>query len=319
MLQDFFTYGLRLCTVFLLVILFSAGSGFAQGCSDAGFCTMGAMKPNQHFSRRIDVKLKSIEIGGNMGYTHFNDVILTYVADFNFAATRKLAVQVKVPYMMISGPLAKTDGLSDISIALTHSLIAKEKYSLSLTAGTKIPVNDADKKQGGKSLPMYYQTSLGTYDLIVGASLFTKKWLFATGYQQPLNKNASGFFWGAWNGDSQIETVRKYPVALQLYRGTDVMFRVERNFRFSRVNLFTGLLPIYRLTKDEITDPASKKRVKVEGSDGLALTFLNGFGYRFSAKSSIKLLTGIRLVKRETNPDGLSREFVVNLSYLYRF
>jgi hypothetical protein len=36
--------------------------GFSQGCSDAGFCTMGAMKPDQPFNKKIEVRLRSMEI-----------------------------------------------------------------------------------------------------------------------------------------------------------------------------------------------------------------------------------------------------------------
>jgi hypothetical protein len=50
--------------------------------------------------------------------------------------------------------------------------------------------------------------------------------------------------------------VRKYAKANQLKRGIDVMLRIERNFRFSRLNFSVGLLPIYRITNDEIEDPS---------------------------------------------------------------
>ena len=47
----------------------------AQGCSDAGFCTMGAMKPDQHFNRRVQIKLRSIEVAQYVGLTRFDDVV----------------------------------------------------------------------------------------------------------------------------------------------------------------------------------------------------------------------------------------------------
>ena len=96
------------------------------------------------------------------------------------------------------------------------------------------------------------------------------------------------------------------------------MFRVERNFRFSNFNFNLGLLPIYRLTKDTNISRGGIKN-EIEGSDGLALTLLVGGGYQFSVKSGIKIMNGFRLVKRPFNPDGLSREFVSNIGYVYKF
>ncbi|MFN3405902.1 MAG: hypothetical protein ACK40G_17540 [Cytophagaceae bacterium] len=305
----------------LLTFLLVSGSylSFSQGCSDAGFCTMGAMKPNQHVAHHYDIRVKSLDISQYIGATRFNDLILSYIADFTVGINKTTAVQVKLPYTFVSGPLGNTQGFGDISLALSHALITKERYAFSLTAGAKFPTNNANLKSDNRPLPMYYQTSLGTYDIIFGGSLLTKKWLFAFGYQQALNRNGNRFTWGAWNTSEFNSTARLYPVANQLERGKDIMIRIERNFRFSRFNLYTGLLPIYRITRDEITSPQTKQRVEVRGSEGLALTLINGMGFRLTAKSALNLLTGIQLRQRDTNPDGLGREYVINLNYQYRF
>jgi hypothetical protein len=301
-----------------MVLCFSLTKAYGQGCSDAGFCTMGAMKPNQHFAHRMDTKLKSVEFTAYAGYTKFHDLITTYIADFNFALGKRYAFQVKLPYTFVNGKLANTNGVGDISLALTRSLITKEKYQVGVTIGTKIPTNNSNFKEAGRSLPMYYQSSLGTYDIIAGASLITKKWLFAAGYQQALNVNGNQFKWSDWAGLGGTESVAlKYPVSNKLLRGNDVMLRAERNFRFARFNYFTGLLGIYRLNRDLVTFKGV--RGKVPGSEGLAMTFLNGVGYRFSARSSVKLLVGFVIVRRDTNPDGLSRDYVASVSYQFRF
>ena len=96
------------------------------------------------------------------------------------------------------------------------------------------------------------------------------------------------------------------------------MFRVERNFRYSRYNLSLGLLPIYRITRDVITDP-QLGRIKLDGSTGLALTGLATFGYSFNVRSSVKFLYGKKFVNRKAEPDGLTRRHVITVSYLYRF
>ena len=166
---------------------------------------------------------------------------------------------------------------------------------------------------------MYYQTSLGTYDFISGLSMINRKWLLATGIQIPLNQNNNQFLWQAWAASDEDQAyLLRYPQAKELQRGIDVMFRVERNFRFSRLNFTTGLLPIYRIRQDEITGPTGS-RVKPDGAIGLAMSAIFTTGYSFNAQSGIKLLLGRKLVQRERNPDGLTREFVSSFTYYHRF
>jgi hypothetical protein len=304
------------------LFLSSICNSYGQGCSDAGFCTMGAMKPNQHLPRKMNAKLVSLETSQYLGYTKFHTTVLTYFADLNIALGSKTGVQVKLPYTLVFGELANTKGTGDISLSATRNIINHENYQLNFTLGGKLPTNNANiKTSDNRPLPMYYQTSLGTYDLILGGSLITRKWLIATGYQHPFNTIKNQFKWGAWKGTHFFEDniVQNYPVSQYLRRGTDVMFRVERNFRSARFNTYLGLLSIYRLNKDIITSPQTGQRVKVDDSDGLVVNLLYGFGYRFSTRSAFKFVTGVGIIQRKTNPDGLSRVFVNSISYELRF
>jgi hypothetical protein len=165
---------------------------------------------------------------------------------------------------------------------------------------------------------MYYQTSLGTYDLIAGMSLISRRWLLATGIQYPFNKNENEFLWESWKGSSEEAYINRYNQARHLKRGTDIMLRVERNWRFSRLNFSLGLLPIYRITNDEIT-LNNGTVVKPRGAKGLALSGIFTAGYHFNVRSGVKILAGHRITKRDNNPDGLTREFVSTLGYYYRF
>jgi hypothetical protein len=97
------------------------------------------------------------------------------------------------------------------------------------------------------------------------------------------------------------------------------MLRVERNFRFARLNFSLGALPIYRITRDEITDAQSGERVKPDGTTGLALSVIGTAGYSFNIRTGVKLLYGHKLTDRDFNPDGLTRQNVITISYFYRF
>jgi hypothetical protein len=304
----------KIIITFTLVI-FSYASLFGQGCSDAGFCTMGAMRPNQNFGNKSAIKLRSVELLQYVGVTKFHDVILTSLMDINIGIGKKGSFQLKLPYTFVSGSLGNTQGAGDISYAYTHALLVKNTYQLSATLGGKIPTNIADKLSAdGRPLPMYYQTSLGTYDIVAGLSFITRNWLLATGYQQALNSNQNEFRWSEWNGSTQLATAMQYPPSWNLKRGKDIMFRIERNFRSTKWNAYVGLLTIYRISKDVISKGTDVTRIEVAGTTGPAITALTGIGYHFSTRVALKGMLGVRLHSRDSNPDGLSREFVSSLS-----
>ncbi|MBC7451321.1 MAG: hypothetical protein H7259_07505, partial [Cytophagales bacterium] len=264
------------------------------------------MRPNQFFSSKNLIKLRSVEFVQYIGYTKFDDVIFTSLADINIGVGRKGSVQIKLPYTLVSGALGNTNGIGDISYAYTRSLITKPTYQLLTTLGGKIPTNNSDKLSSD-GLPMYYQTSLGTYDIVAGLSFITRNWLFAAGYQQPFNQNKSEFRWSQWKGDEQFSTASQYPPSWNLKRGNDVMFRIERNFRSTKWNGYIGLLNIYRLNEDVI-NKTQDIRAQVPNTTGFAITALFGAGYRFSTNTAVKGMFGQKIINRETNPDGLSRE-----------
>lgn len=290
-----------------------------QGCSDAGFCTMGAMKPDQPFNKKIQLKLRAMEMSFYRGTTTLTPIVYVANLDLSFSLNQKNSFQVKLPYQAITGRLANTDGIGDISLSFTRNIHTTERFDINFSLGAKIPTNASDKSIDGFPLPMYYQTSLGTYDLISGVSMITRKWLFATGIQVPLNKNNNQFLWSRWTGSGEDPVyIEKYDRANQLKRGVDVMLRAERNFRFARFNFSTGLLPIYRVKRDVIEIPDGNKMTQ-DDAKGLALSVIVTAGYSLNVRNGIRLLVGHKLVQRENNPDGLTRELVSTVSYTYRF
>jgi hypothetical protein len=301
-----------------VIFIFVFQNGFSQGCSDAGFCTMGAMKPDQPFNKKLALRLRAIEISFYRGTTPLTPIIYVANADLTFSLNSKTSFQVKLPYQVVHGRLAKTSGLGDVSLCITRTIVRKENFDVNFSIGGKIPTNNSSKDVDGFPLPMYYQTSLGTYDFITGISFISRNWLFATGIQHPFNNNENEFLWDAWNGTSEEAYIDLYNQANELKRGTDVMLRVERNWRFSRLNFSLGLLPIYRINNDEIT-LSNGVEVKPDGAKGLALSGIFTLGYAFNVQSGIKALVGHKLIQRDNNPDGLTRELVTTLGYYYRF
>lgn len=310
-----------------LPVLFLSTISYGQGCSDAGFCTMGAMKPDQPFNKKIQVRFRTMELSFYRGKTTLSPVVHVLTADMGFSLNRTTSFQVKLPYQQVSGNLGENSSLSDISLCLTRNVFSSEDYDINVSVGTKIPTNDSNKKWSGpkngpgdKPMPMYYQTSLGTYDVIGGISYISKRWLVATGIQVPLNENNNEFVHSEWPNYPDKKYLLDNDSAYHLKRGTDIMLRIERNFRFSRFNFSAGLLPIYRITKDEITiDRELGTRQKMDGTTGLALSAIITAGYNFNIQSSVRVLVGRKITQRDFNPDGLTRHAVMTISYLYRF
>jgi len=225
----------------------------------------------------------------------------------------------------VEGRLATTSGMSDISLCYTRNLVSTDRFDLNLSFGAKIPTNSSNLfAPDGNALPMYYQTSLGTFDLIAGISFINRKWLFATGIQVPLNSNKNQFDWHRWQTDDPDELLyaMEYPNSTELQRGTDVMLRVERNFRLNRFNFSAGILPIYRITADRITNflgDRTSANAAGQVAKGLAMSWIATAGYSFNVRTGVRLLVGHKITQREFSPDGLTRELVTSFTYFYRF
>lgn len=300
---------------------------YSQGCSDAGFCTMGAMKPDQAYNRDTNFKLRSIELSQYRGTTNpLTAIVNVTTLDATFSVKDKTFVQLKLPYQWVKGNLGETSGMGDISISATRQIKRTDSYDINATLGAKIPTNKSDITKDnndflneGSHMPMYYQVSLGSTDLVAGVSFLSKKWLVAFGYQDALTANNNQFVWGEWNGyPGGREYIDQHKVGRELKRGTDIMFRVERNWRFPNYNFSLGALPIYRITKDQGKDTSGVYQ-KIPETTGLALSLIGTLGYHFNVNSSVKFIYGHKLVDREINPDGLTRHNVISVAYVFRF
>ena len=305
--------------LFVIMLFVFSFYGYTQGCSDAGFCTMGAMKPDQNFNRRVKFKLRSIALHYHRAKTTLTPIIDAAILEVNVGLNPKTGIQFKLPYQKVSGTLGDNSGLGDISVSFTRNLLSKSKWDLNGSLGAKIPTgNSRARDENGLTLPMYYQTTLGSYDLIAGLSLLSRKWLFAVGYQQALTSNENDFTYGEWVTFQDKEYLGGYDVGIGLRRGVDVMLRIERNFRFVNYSFNVGLLPIYRLSEDRGIIRTRENGADIQTS-GLALSALAGFTYQFDVNNGVKFIYGYKLVDRPTNPDGLTRDWVVNVTYEVRF
>jgi hypothetical protein len=318
-MKSCYYYCILICALF-----FCNPKLYSQGCSDAGFCTMGAMKPDQRFDNSLPIKLRSVGFTFYEGQSNTSVLIRSGILDLGFITKNNLNLQLKLPYTVVKGNFGTNQGLGDLSLSLTKNLTKLKTFEVLGTIGAKIPTGKANDRHQveGVVLPMYYQTSLGTFDFVMGASLINRDWLFSAGYQQPLmSQNENSFVADpqAWDWyEGEIEYVKKYDEGVHIKRGADIMSRVERNWRLSRLNFNIGLLSIYRITKDQGRDENGEFQ-KLAGTKGLALTALFGMGYQFNVYSGVSIMYGQRLSDRTYNPDGLTRKHVLNFTYNCNF
>jgi len=307
----------------LLSVCFLLSSHYSllgQGCSDSGFCTMGALKPDQPFPKKATIRLKSVELTQHFGLTKYNDHVYSTFVDANINIGSKTNFHVRLPaYTIIEGRMPTTSGWGDLFLNLSRRVIATDQYQIHVTLGAKIYTSLPDKRSSdGLPMPLYLQTTYGSNDLNGGITFLNRQWMFSLGYQRALNQIRNEFTTEQWIGHSLYDVVKVYDQSSGLQRGDDLMFRAERNFRLSRFNFYVGTLNLWRVTQDKTLNE-NGQLTPVEGSQGLASNLLLGGGYQFNSRSGVRLLTSTRLKERDANPDGLSRDFIAQLSYIVRF
>ena len=223
------------------------------------------------------------------------------------------------------GELANNDGPSDLFLSVNHAFQSKGNWKKSFIAGVKLPFNEADLGEDGYSLPMPYQSSLGTIDLVVGINLNRKNFGASLALQQPLKaKNRNNFlpetFPPEQLPDMIPETVlSKYAPTNEFERKGDLVGRVSyKIFSNDRFSIRPSLLGIYHLADDTYLD-GDKDRQPILNSQGLTLNSNVFIGYIFNNGNGLEFSFGAPFKVRKKRPDGLTRSYVASLEYRLLF
>ena len=294
----------------------------AQGCSDAGICTLGSsLKKDQAFDKF------SFAINQTLGSAEQNVKVYNSQIEISKSLFKKAQVQLKLPYIFTQGNLANTQGLGDISASFTYQYYQKNDWSINYTLGFKLGVNAADKafeiqfpanNTMMMALPMVYQTSLGTHDILLGADARYKKvWRFALGFQMPImqfNKN---------NFEASIAqntpNASAYFTSNKLMRRPDALLRIDRSVAIGkRLQANAGLIAVYHLLHDRVYDINNTASYAVHGSKGLTLNYAVSGTYSINKNFELSFRFAQPLIVRKTRPEGLTRHYVVGLELKYR-
>ncbi len=204
-----------------------------------------------------------------------------------------------------------------IHLSVNHAFDVKAKWQKSFVVGLKLPFDGADIVENGIHLPMPYQTSLGTTDLVLAINYNRKNFGATLAVQQPLKPiNENKFLPGDYPNE---------PLALNYWptnefsRKGDVVGRVSYNFKTGeRSSIRPSLLGIYHETNDTYLDDAKNRR-PVYNSKGLTLNANVFVDYRLKNGNGFELSLGTPFIVRDQRPDGLTRSFVASLEYQFSF
>lgn len=281
----------------------------AQGCSDAGFCSVG-----NTFKGETDLK-NSFEIGtvygvGEKDVTLFSPYLI-YTRNFS----KSFGLSTKLTSNIANGSFGTRAALGDIFVTGSYKFNTSQydKFKWSSIVGLKIPLTSGNDKINNVSLPMPYQASLGTFDIIAGLDLAVKKWEFNTAIQIPLNTNKNSYLKELAPTDNFVST--------NLFeRRPDALFRTAYKFKTSnqKFTFKPNVLFIYHLGTDKFVNVFGQKE-EIKKSDGLTINGNLIASYKLSNNNSFEASIAAPFLVREVRPDGLTRAFTFGLSYKRNF
>jgi hypothetical protein len=222
------------------------------------------------------------------------------------------SVDLKLNFQAYGKDDISTSGLSDIFINGNY----RGFENMVLTLGLKIPLRDGNILKEGLALPMDYQTSLGTFDLILGAAYKISNLTLAVALQQPLSQNENSFLTADYPSGSPF---KEFVSTNQYKRKGDLLVRGTYSLNLGkRITVIPGLLAIFHLGDDEYTTAGGATEI-IDGSAGLTFNGTLYLIYALSHTSSVELSFGAPFITRTTRPDGLTRDYVVTIDYSFRF
>lgn len=286
-----------------------------QGCSDAGVCSAGDMgiSPLEHVRDSAQQnKVQKLGISLSFGLGEKSIGYLTTQLEGNFQVGRNSYLQTKLPLTGYFSDYKNGFGVGDISLTFTQAVLNKNGFGLSFFSGVKIPTSRANTPE---RLPLVYQTSLGSVDVLLGTEFHYKGTQVGIGYQHSLlstNNTYTGYLLAM--GDSSSS----FPNTYKFKRRPDIAFRIQQHFEFNKFSLNLGVIPILHIGNDTY-ETAFGDRAEIIGSKGATINLTAGMGYQPTNNSKINLQLAAPVLVRDIRPDGLTRSFVIQVGYQHSF
>lgn len=292
-----------------IIIVLSLTNSYAQGCSDAGICSVGHSFQQEEKTLKNQIEIAPIFGVGETFINYFSPYV-SYTRKVN----EQFAVSSKVTFSSASGSFGTRAAFGDAYLVGNYSFKEKNNKQWSTLVGWKFPFTRSNLKINGYSLPLDYQASLGTIDLFLGTNLRYKKFDFNTAIQIPVfNLNRNSYF-------QEFSGTTDFPSTNLFERKPDALFRTTYSLQ-TKNQKFTfkpNVLFIYHLGEDSY-ETIFGQRESIKGSDGLTINGNLVSIYQMNKKNSIELSLASPFVVREVRPDGLTRGFVASIHYKIQF
>ncbi|TBO43595.1 hypothetical protein [Pedobacter kyonggii] len=283
---------------------------FGQGCSDAGFCSLGVLKNNVADSAR-----HTLSFGLNYGVGYEQTNITNAYIEYGSKLSERLSFRTKLTANYATGFLGSAFDIGDIYGTLNYALRTKSASTINIIGGVKVPLTAGNhKNKDGKPLPLDYQASIGTYDAIGGINyIVNQSWEFDAGIQVPVIQVNKNTFFPDEHNDFRAN---EFAPTNNFKRKSDVLGRIGYYIQLpaSAIVLKPSLLGIYHLGRDTYEDRFGQRNI-IEGSDGFTLNGSIVGTKRFKNGNSLELLFATPFIVRKVRPDGLTRKGVINVQY----
>lgn len=291
----------------ILHLLFTAANLRAQGCSDAGFCTIDSLKLQSEQMGEPQYANK-FKFGFSHGKADNEIAVYGSYLEYTRHVHKSLNLSARLAFLAQDGFLASSAALSDLYLSTSYL----PDSNIILTTGVKLPLDDGNRMKNSLSLPMDFQPSLGTVDLIFGFGYGIENLDLTIALQQPVTQNDNGFLPDDYPANSGFEV---FSPTNEYKRKGDILLRASYSIPLgNRWKLTPSILPIFHLGEDEYTN-ASGEKIQIEGSRGLTLNANAFLEYSISSTNKIEFGFGGPIKTRKTRPDGLTRDFVLSLEY----
>ena len=138
--------------IFVLIGICTVGANhsFAQGCSDAGFCTINSFKPNNADS--IGAMKNQFKIGAFYGQADYSISVYGSYLEYNRQVSKKLGLDARLTTLAQNGNGISTFGVSDFFINANYKLNKKLKFTLGMKKGGKVAKPPVKKMAKGGSV-----------------------------------------------------------------------------------------------------------------------------------------------------------------------
>lgn len=296
-------------TPLIIALLFITTFSFAQGCSDAGICSIGNSFQSTEKEYKNNIEISAIFGAGEADVTYFSPFI-----SYGRKVNERFSWSSKVTFSSANGSFGTRAAFGDAFLIGNYAFAAKKDKQWSVLLGSKIPFTSSNLKINGFSLPLDYQSSLGTFDLFLGTNFKYKKWDFNAAIQIPVFNNNKNSYFAEYSGTDDFPTTNLFE------RKSDALFRTTYTIKTPN-NKFTfkpNVLFIYHLGDDSFENIYGKRESYI-GSEGLTVNGNLISSYNFNKQNSIELSLAAPFVVRDIRPDGLTRSFVLAIQYKILF